>query len=105
VYLLQIHFSPSSLLEKQLVIFQIVFQHFVNGGNDDYLKIIIPGTTGTRNSSLIGYISHALSSSKISGKSPLLIFSPTGIVSFNLHGKTLYLSLKIHIKHINPFCG
>ena len=67
--------------------------------------MIIQGTTGTRKSYLIHCISHALAASTTSGKSPLLLLAPTGIVAFNTHAKTIHSTLKIPIKDMQPLKG
>lgn len=35
----------------------------------------------------------------------MLLLSPTGIATFNIHGKTIHFSLKIPIKDMKPLCG
>jgi len=93
-------FSPSPLSEKHQVIFEIVFRHFTNGGNNDPLKMIIQGITSIDNSSLIHYISHALSYLTMDYRSPLLFLALDGIVAFNIHGKTMHSAFKIPIEDV-----
>jgi len=96
------YFSPSSLSYKQLTDFEIVFRHFVNGGNDGALKMIIQGIVGIKKSDLIYYICHALSTSKTNAKSPFLFLSPTSIASFNIRAKIIHSPSKIPIKDMKP---
>ena len=67
--------------------------------------MIIPSTVGIGKSSLIGCISHALSSATMNGKISLLLLAPNGIATFNICGKTIHSALKISIKYIKPLCG
>lgn len=76
--------------------------HSCQGEVHKPIKIIIQGTTSTRKSYLIHCISHALS---ISMTSILLFLAPTKITAFNIHAKTICLTLKMPIKDMKPLKG
>lgn len=88
-----------------MVSFEISFQYFVNGGNDGGLNMIIQGATGSKKSSLIHCASHALSTSTTTDKNPLILLTPIGVGTFNIHGKQYILPLKIPIKYMKPLAG
>ena len=54
---------------------------------------------------ILNEICHALSSSMMGGKSPILLLAPTGNPAFNIHGKQIHSTLKIPIKDMKPVNG
>ena len=97
--------EPTSLSEKQRLAFEIILRHSVEYEHREPLHMIIQGTVGTRKYFLIHCISHALSASVANGHSPLLLLTPTRIVAFNIHVKTINSTLKIPIKDMRPLQG
>ena len=93
------------MAEKQRVAFDIILQHSIQYPSPEPLLMISQGTAGTGKSFIIHSISHALSTSSVDGKIPLLLLAPTGIAAFNIRARIIHSALKIPIKDMRPLQG
>ena len=97
--------STNALSHNQQLAFDIVLQHSQVQGPKEPLQLIIQGTIGIGKSYLIGTIKNAMSCQAIVDHSPLLLLTPTGIATFNIHATTIHAGLHIPIKDMKPLHG
>ncbi|CAG8683860.1 9357_t:CDS:1, partial [Cetraspora pellucida] len=94
---------------KQLAIFKRIESHYsdliVNPSQVEPLRLIIMGTAGTGKSHLIKIIRDCLQEMariyNVNTQSPVLVFAPTGVAAFNIHGTTIHSALSIPIGSAN----
>ena len=80
----------------------IILQHSNQQGTKEPLRMSIEGTTGTSKSYLINTIKKELYSQEVVDHNPLLLLSPTGVTSFNIHATTIHTGIRIPIKNMQP---
>ena len=97
--------SRNTFSTNQHIAFDIIMHHLQSKEPKEPLKMIIQGTAGMGKSYLIHCIKEALSSQAKFVHSPILLLSPTGVASFNIHETTMHAGLKISIKDIRPLHG
>ena len=98
-------YSFESLGEKQIMVYNIILEHYRGGGDRQPLCMIIQGTGGTRKSYLIGSIKHSMEFDYRPNKIPLLLLAPTVVSTFNISATIIHSALHIPVQEMTGVQG